>query len=767
MKAVIMCGGVGSRLSPITETVPKPMVKLLNRPIIDVIIEKLIKAGIEDIYLSLGYKATDIIEHCERKKFSANIHYCTELKPLGTAGGVKNCISETDDDVMVLSGDNVFDFDISDMFLFHDFVQSDITVCAVSAEDPREYGVILTDDDGSIRSFIEKPMWEQAQSRLVNTGIYILKGDILNMIPENTYYDFSENLFPRIFAEDKRFMCYSSDGYWGDMGQFDSYRRITHDILNEKYVSLEFSFEKSDITPNVGSTLKAPFSVGKNMSVGQNTIVDGNSVIGNDCILGNNCSLHGVILGDNCTVGDNCELRNCIIGDNVEIDDNCFIEENAVIGFGGKIGRFSRILENTKIWPGRKVYPESVIMSDMFYETPSIAEFDIFGLSGTVNTQIKAVDAVRLGQATASVKNVNKIGFGCNENSVGEIYKNLCLCAARTCGALCYDFGTMFKSQGYFYSAYCTLDMFIYVSGENETVNFSFFGKNGMPVDRKIARNIGNNCKYSSFSYSSPEKCGEVYNMTLFSAVYKSYFKKLTQNANIDFFAGVECENPFIKGVLCELLMKNKTGKGKLQLLMNSFGSDFYIIENSKIYSSDRILALLCELELADSSTVLIPEDAPSVIWDRSEKYSGVLLTASEDGDGVYFENETVLANIWCFDPIFLLGKLIEVLNTGKLTLSELFEYQRDFTVRRNIVEFEAGPADIRNAIESTGAEKDENDSYYTVHTRNGKVRLRQLGNANKIRILAEAADMETAREISADIIEKIRNTNIDNKTQK
>ena len=113
MKAVIMCGGTGSRLRPLTENKPKPMMRLLTRPLIEIILESVIEAGISDIYLSLGYMANDIIEFCETKKFAADIHYCEEAKPLGTAGGVKNCIKSSDEDILVLSGDNIFDFDMS------------------------------------------------------------------------------------------------------------------------------------------------------------------------------------------------------------------------------------------------------------------------------------------------------------------------------------------------------------------------------------------------------------------------------------------------------------------------------------------------------------------------------------------------------------------------------------------------------------------------------------------------------------------------------
>lgn len=768
MKAVVMCGGIGSRLKPITETVPKPLVKLLNRCVIDVIIDKLIDAGINEIYLSLGFMATEIIEHCERSKYPIQINYCNEINPLGTAGGVKNCINKTEEDIIVLSGDNVFDFDISDIFAYHYSSDADITLCATEVRDPREYGIVITDDDDSIRAFIEKPTWEQAEGRLVNTGIYVIKGEILDMIPENVFYDFSENLFPVVFSQNKRFMCYRSEGYWGDMGQFESYRRITQDILNGIYKSSGFDICVEDISISESSLICAPACFGSELTVEKNVLIKNNCVLGNNCFIGEGSILNGVIIGDNCVIGKNCELNNCIVCDNVEIKDNCHIEENAVVGYGAKIGRFSRILKNIRIWPGRRVSSEAVVSDDLFYDTSKSAEFDIFGFSGIINSQISINDVTKLGQAIASVKSINKIGFGCDESLGAEIYKNVCISGARICGGICYDFGEMTKLQSYFYSSYCSLDMFVFISTDGDNIAFSFFGKYGMPLEYKSARSINNNCRFSSFSYCSVDKLPEIYNMSLFSTVYKSFFRKTANNCNKRIFANIECENKYLKKLLDDLLLKKNDDMGQLQLLINNSGSEFYIVENNKLYSSARVLALLCELELARGNTVIIPEDAPSFLEEHSFEYGGKLIKLYENSqESIIYDNEIFTKNIWCFDPVLMLAKLISVIDETNYSLEDLFECEKDFTVRKNIIELDDEPCNIKNLLERSCKKKKAEDVYYSIDCRSGSVRLRQLGNANKIRMLVEAADMESARELSDFAIQKIKSANIDNKDQK
>ncbi|MBR3768578.1 MAG: NTP transferase domain-containing protein [Clostridia bacterium] len=771
MIAVIMCGGIGSRLRPITESMPKPMVRILNRPVLDIIIEKLIMSGISEIYLSLGYMASEIIEYCENKKYNASINFFIETAPLGTAGGVKNCIKKTDDDVLVLSGDNIFDFDLKRIYDYHVASDSDITVCGINVTDPREYGVIVCDADGSISSFIEKPTWEQADGNLVNTGIYILKGKIIDMIPENRFYDFSENLFPEVFKSDLRFMCYDTKGYWGDMGEFSAYLKITKDILDRKFQNFIFNnkFYDNDTVLENGVTITAPCLIGENVKIGKGSFIGPFCVISDNCEIGENCNLEGVVLGNGCSLGSHCDMKYCIAADCVKVSDNCSIEENSVFAYGCTIGRFSRILTGSRIWPGRRIEAESVVSGDMFYETPSSIEFDIFGISGKINSQFTVSDAAKLGQAVASLKEIEKIGVGCDGKECSNIYRDLIMAGIRTCGKFCYDFSDMFKLQSYFYSAYCSLDAFVYVSTSGDVLNISFFGKYGMPVSSRTARQINNNFRFSSFNFGKNEEYKEIYNLKLFSTVYESYFRKLCGKEQIKLDVYLETENKHIQELFKKNFARsNKENRNTVQVLINSGGTDMYIIENEKFYSSDRILALLCEIELADGKTVIIPEEAPSFIEEIAEKYDSKVIRVFDcNPKNELPSKEDILNNIWCFDPVMMFAKLINIMNSADISLMQLFEYQKDFALRKSIIEFEGEPSLLRNAINNCGAERHGSDIYYILEKRNGKARLRQMGNANRIRLLVEAVDMESAKEIAVFISEKIKNGNIDKGNQK
>ncbi len=767
MKAVVMCGGVGSRLRPITENIPKPLVKVINRPVLDIVIGKLIESGISEIYLSLGYMANEIIEYCESRNYDAEINFCEEAVPLGTAGGVRNCIQKSDDDIIVVSGDNVFDFDINKIADYHFSSDADITVCGYEVEDPREYGVIMRDDDGSIISFIEKPTWELSESCLINTGLYIIKGKILDMIPSGKFYDFSNDLFPEVFSLDMRFMCYQAKGFWGDMGEFPALRQVSRDILDGKYKNFIFTdklYTEDTITED-GTIIKAPCVIGDGFSGDSDVVIGPYCVLGENISVGKNSVIEDAIIGNGCRIYENCDIRNAVISDNVRISSNCFIDEDSVLAYGCVIGRFSRIFAGSKIWPGRRIDDESFISKDMFYETPDRINFDIFGLSGKINTGISLSDAVKLGQAFSSISSIKKIGIGTDGSYGARIFNDAVSSGLRACGGLVYDFGEMAKVQSYFYSAYCSLDAFIFISLSGDVLSFSFYGKYGLPFNSSLARNINNNYRFSSFVFSETDNYKEVFNMSLFPTVYKSYLAKMCGSICYPAEIITETENSILKEILSDVFSKNRSNQKNsiIQILINRNGTDAYVVENEKFYSSERILILLCEIEFASGRDVIIPEDAPSVIDENAIKYGRRAFRLFECAkNDIEFDNGFILDNLWCFDSVLMCAKLIGIMSSLKISLESLFEKSDEFSLRKSVIELDSKASDIRKMISDSGAVKQDNDTYFVISNRKGKARVRQLGNSNRVRILAESYDMETAKELSVFVAEKLKNTDID-----
>ncbi|QRF23908.1 nucleotidyltransferase family protein [Alicyclobacillus sp. TC] len=235
MKAVIMVGGKGTRLRPLTARFPKPMVQLLGRPCIEYTLQLLKEHGITEIAITIQYLSSVIRDYLgDGSKYGVRLHYFEEHKPMGTAGGVLNAKEFLDERFLVISGDALTDFNLSEAMAFHENKRALATIILTQVESPCDFGVVLTQSDGKILHFLEKSKSNEIFTNTVNTGIYVFEKEILNWIPNNVSYDFGKELFPRLVAENAPFYGYSLDGYWSDVGSLHQYRQTQIDMLSGK-----------------------------------------------------------------------------------------------------------------------------------------------------------------------------------------------------------------------------------------------------------------------------------------------------------------------------------------------------------------------------------------------------------------------------------------------------------------------------------------------------------------------------------------------------
>lgn len=235
MKAVIMAGGKGTRLRPLTCHLPKPMVPLIGKPCMAYTIDLLKKHGIYDIAITMQYKPEMIRDYFgDGRTFGVNMHYFQETTPLGTAGSVKNAQPFLDDTFIVISGDALTDVDLRQALNFHKQKGAKATLVLTRVSHPLEYGVVMTDDEGRIVKFLEKPSWGEVFSDTVNTGIYILEPELLERVPHGLTFDFSQQLFPALLEDDDALFGYISSGYWSDIGNLQQYRQTQFDMLDGK-----------------------------------------------------------------------------------------------------------------------------------------------------------------------------------------------------------------------------------------------------------------------------------------------------------------------------------------------------------------------------------------------------------------------------------------------------------------------------------------------------------------------------------------------------
>ncbi len=235
MLVIVMAGGEGTRLRPLTCNHPKPLVPVANKPIMEHIVELLKKHNLTQVIATLHYLADEIVSYFGiGEKWGVNISYSVEDIPLGTAGSVKKVESEISDTFLIISGDALCDFNLTEAILWHKEKKAKATLLLYRVDSPLEYGVVITDEEGRIVKFLEKPSWGEVFSDTINTGIYILEPEVLKYLEKDKQYDFSKDLFPLLLEKNEPIYGYIAEGYWCDVGSHMQYQQAHYDVLQGK-----------------------------------------------------------------------------------------------------------------------------------------------------------------------------------------------------------------------------------------------------------------------------------------------------------------------------------------------------------------------------------------------------------------------------------------------------------------------------------------------------------------------------------------------------
>ncbi len=412
MRAVLMAGGSGTRLRPLTCDLPKPMVPILNRPIAQHIINLLKRHRISEIIATLHYLPDVMRDYFQDgSDFGVQITYAVEEdQPLGTAGCVRNVAELLDSTFLVISGDCITDFDLSAAIRFHRERQSKATLILASVPNPIEFGVVITDENQRIKRFLEKPSSSEIFSDTVNTGTYILEPEVLDYLPANQEADFSKDLFPLLLEKGEPMFGYVMQGYWCDVGHLDAYREAQYAALYQR-VKLEFDYierspglwvgQNSYIDPS--AQIDKPALIGHNCRIGARAQIASGTVIGDNVSVGCDADLKRPIIWNGVIVGEEAHLRACVVARGTRIDRRANILEGAVVGSLTTVGEEAQISPNVRVWPSKKVEPGAVLNMNLIWGQAAHRNlFGLRGVSGLANIDITPEFAVRLGAAFGS-----------------------------------------------------------------------------------------------------------------------------------------------------------------------------------------------------------------------------------------------------------------------------------------------------------------------------------------------------------------------------
>jgi mannose-1-phosphate guanylyltransferase/phosphomannomutase len=410
VKAVIMAGGFGTRLRPLTANVPKPMIPMINKPMMEHIVDLLRRHGITDLITLLHFRPELIEGHFgDGSAFGVRMKYVSASEDFGTAGAVRNAEALLDDRFLVISGDLLTDFDLGAAIERHGERHAEVSVLLTRVENPLQYGVVIAESDGRISRFLEKPTWSEVFSDTVNTGIYVLEPSALELIPRGREFDFSRDLFPLMLREGRRLFGYVADGYWRDVGDLVEYRLAHQDILagavqvtipGRKVEGLDKSVwlgDGSRVDFTVG--LKGSVLIGNNVRVGANVRIS-NSVIGDDCVVDDGASISGSVLWNDVRIGAGAILTENVIGRGTEVKARAHLFEGALVSDDCRIGEGSVVKADVKVWPQKLVEDGAILSASLVWgDRWARSLFGAYGITGLGNVEISPEFAAKLGAA--------------------------------------------------------------------------------------------------------------------------------------------------------------------------------------------------------------------------------------------------------------------------------------------------------------------------------------------------------------------------------
>ena len=681
IKAVLMAGGFGTRIQPLTNSIPKPMLPVVNIPMMEHIVHKLRRSGITEIVVLLYFKPEVIREHFkDGSDFGVHITYVLPDEDYGTAGAVGFAREHLDTTFMIVSGDLVTDFDFEEIIAFHRQKRSQLTITLTPVEDPLQFGVVITDETGRIERFLEKPSWGEVFSDTINSGIYIIEPEILSYIPFNTPYDFSKDLFPKLMEAGVPLWGCTLEGYWRDVGNPVSYRDVHEDIFNGDvlYDLPGLCKHKKDLTLCVAENVTLPASVtcrgtviiAKDTIIGENVTLE-NCTIGEGCVIGEGCRIENSVLWDRVKIGANAGLRHCVICNDTQIDDGVMMAHGAVVAEFCHLEAGVRVIKDVTIWPHKTIEKGAVVSSNVVWgERYKRSLFHKGKVIGTANVELTGEMAVKIAEAFGTILQEGSTVFVSRDyHPSSRMIKRFVLGGLLSTGINCVDIQAvpsnvmrheLFKNDAI--AAGIHVRHSVSHIGKTEIV---FFTHEGMLIDTNLAKSIERIFFREQFRRVNPKRVGKILAPSDMKRAYKEDVRRLVSEANFvnaklkivanmmhgmvsDIYPalldtlGIEniMINDYVSPAKLETITaKNQTAaKQELSDIVRALGLAVGIIlypngqrldiidDRGEIVSRERVLmALLYMLHLHDTKTyrVFLPAWAPDIM---DHKFSDILI---------------------------------------------------------------------------------------------------------------------------------------------
>ena len=581
MQVVVMAGGEGTRLRPLTSNMPKPMLPVVNRPLMEHIVDLVRAQGFTDVVATVQFLSSVIRNYFgDGSDLGVSLSYATEDAPLGTAGSVLGARDLLSGAFVVVSGDALTDIDLREVVQFHRERGSAATLVLKRMQDPLEFGIVMTQPDGRIERFLEKPTWGQVFSDTINTGIYVLEPEVLDLIPPDEPYDFSSDVFPAMLDKGLPVFGYITDAYWTDVGNTEAYLQAHADVVSGRVGTRIPGFELrpnvwvgEDVEVDPSAQIEGPALIGDNCRVGPGVVIGGHACIGDNVVIGADARIIGGVVMDHANVGRYAQVRGGVLGRGASIGVGATLEEGAVAGDEARVGAGAVIQRRVRIYPSRSVEAGAIVTQSVVQERrASRSLFGSRGVTGVMNAGVTPQTAVRLGMAYGTIlKRGSVVVTGRDASRAARTMKRAIIAGLNSTGVTCHDLELMPMPVTRFTvrSQQASGGISVRTSPRDpEIVEIRLLGEDGSDVPESVQRKIDRIFFREDYRAASPARLGELefpphtleqYSAGLMKAIDAQTVRQRRLKVVVDYgFGPLSVVGPSILGRLgCDALALN------------------------------------------------------------------------------------------------------------------------------------------------------------------------------------------------------------------
>lgn len=766
MKAVVLAGGEGTRLRPLSVNCPKPMVSLFEKPVLEHTLRHLKNNGITEIILTLQtlpHMVTDYFGNGD--EFGVSITNVIEETPLGTAGSVRACSKELDHQpFIVISGDGVCDFDFNEALNFHKSNGALVTILLSRQQTPQAYGLVMTDSSGKVTRFIEKPSWGQVFTDTVNTGIYIINPEALAFVPHNTPFDFAKDLFPKLLQNGKAIYGYTANGYWCDIGDTAAYLKCAFDVLDG---SIRLGLPSGAVGRGVWSNspipndtiITPPCYIGSDVLIGHGVRLGPYAIINSGAICGNSSVIERSYI-EAANIGERAEIDGAIVCKGTYISGGARLREGCVVGENAVIGANAIVMNDARIWPGKEIDEGARVSGSVSTgNNKRGAAFCGSGcISGQPNVDLTPDFVLRLGAAVAMSAPAGDIALCMHGGDAARLVSSSLESGITAAGRSVTHHDAAFAAAAAFASGVYKFALTIFVSQTAGNVKLYFYDSDGLPIEGSLEQKIEATALRGEVTLREARAVGATRTVCGVTALYEHTASEAPPwfDDRKALYATVRGGNPAEQSLYHTLLATPVIPRSDSCLPQFRVDAEGFtaqaIDEMGRAIPHERLLAMLCLFEASKGNNRLAVSYSAPVLLDLMGSASKMtILRLGRDSEARALLSEQVFMR----DGVFLISRLCHALITCGQTLAALNDALPPFSM----LSLELPVDGDRGAIMRALAGKYEGELVEGLRARveQGWVHVTPMAGRRALKVTAEGANEEYAAELCGIIERQIK----------